>query len=306
MEFYAPGKLLLSAEYAVLDGALALALPCRLGQQLSVAKSDRPGIHWTSLDREGKPWLEASFQLPLSSGAPSAASLSARDRLEQILDQVEKLRPGFWQRTGPVQVTTRLEFPQDWGLGSSSTLIALLARWAGVDPFALLAQTFGGSGYDLACALADGPLLYRKSPDGPRWVTVPFRPPFAEAFYFLHLGRKQDSREGIRQYRSQARLGKTLLARFDDCTRRMLCAGSLAEFENELAWHEAEIGRLLRMTPVKAARFPDYWGQVKSLGAWGGDFVLATSTHSESETRSYFEKLGYTTVFPYHKMVLAP
>jgi len=36
---------------------------------------------------------------------------------------------------------------------------------------------------------------------------------------------------------------------------------------------------------------------MKSLGAWGGDFVLATSQASEEETRKYFGQKGFTTVF---------
>ncbi len=305
MQWYAPGKLLLSGEYVVLDGALALALPCRLGQRLTVLPADRPGIHWTSLDRDGKPWLEASFAVPLT-GPLSPGSPPAQERLLGILKAIETLRPGFWEQAGPVQVTTRLEFPRDWGLGSSSTLIALLARWAGVDPFVLLERTFGGSGYDLACALAGEPLLYRKRAEAARWVSVPFRPALAGALHLVHLGRKQGSREGSRQYRGRPAPDRAWLERVESCSRQLLCARSLPEFENALRWHEQQIGSLLQITPVQEARFPDYWGAVKSLGAWGGDFVLATSDRSEAKTRSYFEKLGYSTVFPYHKMVQDP
>jgi len=37
--FYGNGKLLLSAEYFVLDGAVALALPTKLGQSLHVQEN---------------------------------------------------------------------------------------------------------------------------------------------------------------------------------------------------------------------------------------------------------------------------
>jgi mevalonate kinase len=39
LDFYSHGKLLITSEYAVLDGAKALALPTRLGQKLSVSKN---------------------------------------------------------------------------------------------------------------------------------------------------------------------------------------------------------------------------------------------------------------------------
>jgi hypothetical protein len=40
---------------------------------------------------------------------------------------------------------------------------------------------------------------------------------------------------------------------------------------------------------------------IKSLGAWGGDFVLATG---DDKTISYFKSKGYNTVIPYSKMAL--
>ena len=45
--FYAKGKILLTAEYFVLDGAKGLALPSRLGQAMGVSygKSFQPMLH---------------------------------------------------------------------------------------------------------------------------------------------------------------------------------------------------------------------------------------------------------------------
>ena len=44
MKFYAKGKLLLTAEYAVLGGAKALGLPTKLGQSLDVTKTTKAKI----------------------------------------------------------------------------------------------------------------------------------------------------------------------------------------------------------------------------------------------------------------------
>jgi hypothetical protein len=46
---------------------------------------------------------------------------------------------------------TTLNFPKKWGLGTSSTLINNIAQWLQIDAFTLL-NSFGGSGYDIACA----------------------------------------------------------------------------------------------------------------------------------------------------------
>jgi hypothetical protein len=47
--------------------------------------------------------------------------------------------------------------------------------------------------------------------------------------------------------------------------------------------------------------FPDYSRAIKSLGAWGGDFVLATGNFNEMD---YFKQKGFHTIISYHKMVL--
>ena len=61
--FYSHGKLLISAEYAVLDGALALALPTKFGQSLKVEPTHKNTIHWKSISNEGVVWFEAEFTI---------------------------------------------------------------------------------------------------------------------------------------------------------------------------------------------------------------------------------------------------
>ena len=58
-------------------------------------------------------------------------------------------------------VTSELTFDKDWGLGSSSTLISNLSQLARIDPYELNNRVFNGSGYDIACAKSESPLLYR-------------------------------------------------------------------------------------------------------------------------------------------------
>ena len=53
------GKLLITGEYLVLDGALALALPVSLGQSLEFTYSEeaRDTLVWKSLNNQGKEWV---------------------------------------------------------------------------------------------------------------------------------------------------------------------------------------------------------------------------------------------------------
>jgi mevalonate kinase len=52
--FSAHGKLMLTGEYVVLDGALSLALPTQKGQRLEVTSIPENEFHWKSFDVEGK------------------------------------------------------------------------------------------------------------------------------------------------------------------------------------------------------------------------------------------------------------
>ncbi|MEZ4941489.1 MAG: hypothetical protein R3D58_11485 [Saprospiraceae bacterium] len=126
----ARGKLLLTGEYAVLDGALALAVPVRFGQMLEVVVSaDTEKLHWESIDEQGATWFKATFSLPALELLETTSSFTA-ERLQGILAACRKQNPEFLTHVG-WKVRTRTDFPRRWGLGTSSTLIAALARWAG-------------------------------------------------------------------------------------------------------------------------------------------------------------------------------
>lgn len=301
--FFSHGKLLLTGEYAVLDGARALALPTRPGQWLEVSQGDRPGLGWTSLDADGSCWLEAYFRPEQLSQAPPAGPFphTPEERLGYILQTAISLQPGFGEQCLGVQVTTRLDFPRAWGLGSSSTLLANLAAWSGADPYALLDRTLGGSGYDLACAGSDHPVYYSRQPGQPPVVVAaPFNPPFAGSLWFVYLNVKQDSREGIARYREKRPVPQGLIDEISGLGERLSAAADLPAFCRAADRHEALISGLLGLPTVKERLFPDFQGSLKSLGAWGGDFILAAS---EDDPSGYFREKGYATCLPYRELI---
>jgi len=59
--FYSKGKLLLTGEYVVLDGAKALALPTKKGQSLIVQENDSSSLTWQSFDCHNKIWYETEI-----------------------------------------------------------------------------------------------------------------------------------------------------------------------------------------------------------------------------------------------------
>lgn len=303
--FRANGKLLLTGEYAVLDGARALALPTRRGQILRVREVSLrvPTLLWQSVTVTGKVWFDAVFNTR-DFELVSATDAAVGQRLQQMLRYIKIQRPSFLA-DGSYSVQTELEFDRAWGLGSSSTLIACLAQWGGVNAFDLLFNTMKGSGYDVACGLEDRALVYQLNNGVPSYEVVDYVPPFQEQLYFVYRGQKQNSREGIARYRAQATEGRqALLERIDAITMALLNVTELAAFEEALHEHEALIGEAVGIVPVQDSHFSDYdWGIVKSLGAWGGDFVLVTSNQSSTKTSSYFESRGCTACQSYNEMI---
>ena len=47
-------------------------------------------------------------------------------------------------------------------------------------------------------------------------------------------------------------------------------------------------------------QFPDFQGAIKSLGAWGGDFIMATGNE---QTPYYFKNKGFDVVLNYEEII---
>ena len=294
-KFYSHGKLLLTAEYAVLDGAKALALPTKLGQSLEVKTIEQPKIKWKSFDHQNNLWFETN--LTVTNFNPSTNTETAQ-RLAQIFRAIFDLNPKVFASTG-LEFSSHLEFPQNWGLGSSSTLINNLAQWANVDAFALLENTFGGSGYDIACAQNAQPIVYQRQNSTPLIKIVDFDPPFKDQLFFVHRNQKQNSREAIAAYDALKTTRGLDLTELNAITEALLVATTLEEFEVLISKHENLVGALIQHPPLKTTHFADYPGAIKSLGAWGGDFFLATRTNTQ-----YFMDNGFNTILAFEEILL--
>lgn len=303
-QYYSNGKLLITGEYLVLDGAQSLAVPTLYGQSLSIKETRDRLLTWKSLDEKGRPWFKNSYELEglghVSNNMVSEETMAISNTLKKILSEAQKLNPRFLTAAQGYEITTALNFPREWGLGSSSTLISNIAQWAQIDAYTLLWNAFSGSGYDIACAQSNSPITYQLKNNSPIVQSVAFNPSFKNNLYFVHLNQKQDSREGIAQYRKKEFNNFSAISQINSITQRVLICTRLPQFEKLIEKHEAIIGDILGMPPVKERLFPDYKGSIKSLGAWGGDFILATGNKT---TPDYFGKKGYDTVIPYSRMI---
>lgn len=251
----------------------------------------------------GKVWFDSTISLfDFSPVQTSDENISKY--LQTVLKNAVRLNSEFLSQWNGFKIETQLEFPLDWGLGSSSTLIYLIAEWAEVNPLLLYFKTEDGSGYDVACAFANGPITYVNSPDEVSYTEIDFSPSFHDKLYFVHLGKKSDSRIAIKQYLKAVKNKATFVKSVTRITEDIIQCKSLKDFAALLEEHENLVASHTGFQKVKEQLFPDYWGSVKSLGAWGGDFVLVTSEKSADETKAYFENKGLDTIVEYKKMVL--
>lgn len=305
MKFYrANGKLLIAGEYTVLDGGLSFAVPTKLGQTLEVGyleNSENPTLIWEAFLEDKSLWFSAEFELK-SLEILNASNDKLAQKLKELFEAVEKINPNFFKnQVQNVHCKTRLEFPKQWGLGSSSTLIYLLAKFAQVDEFELSDLTFRTSGYDVACASQNSPILYQITESTRRIEPIKFNPEFLNQLHFIYLNQKQDTQTGVsKQYKSKPKKPQ-LIDEISILTQKIVEATSLNEFESYVDQHEELLSRHLEVPKVKDLYFSDYGGIVKSLGAWGGDFVMVTARENFKE---YFKSKGYTTIFPYKKIMI--
>ncbi len=307
--FYSNGKLLLTGEYIVLDGAKALAIPTKHGQSLTISAINAPQLKWESIDDKGNIWFKNSFSLEeilTNSYTQNNTTDDISKRLIQILKTANNLNISFlsnsFKKGKGLKVTSKLDFPKNWGLGSSSTLLNNIAKWANIDAFKLSEATFGGSGYDIACAQIKSPIIYSLTNGNSTIQLVNFSPSYKSKLFFVHLNKKQDSRASIKTYHDNKNDVSHYLKEINRITEDLIKTTSLNSFEQLLEKHEILIGEITHQTPVKELLFSDYKNAIKSLGGWGGDFILVTG--DESYVRSYFNKKGYKTILSYEEMVL--
>ncbi len=299
-KYYSNGKLLLTGEYGILDGAKGLAVPTKFGQTLEITSIKETVILWKGITVDDRIWFSAEFNLQDLTIKKSSDSEIAKT-LQQIFIEAKKLNPKFLNDATGFNGVTKLSFPREWGLGTSSTLINNIATWAGIDAHQLLWKSFGGSGYDISCAQHNTPIIYHIKNNLPQVKPVDFNPLFKDAIFFVYLNQKQSSKKAISNYRSKKFNLKRLISDIDTISLKMVSAKELLEFEILVTAHEKLLSEILEITPVKEKLFADYFGAIKSLGGWGGDFIMVTGNE---KTPEYFKSKGFEIVLSFKEMVL--
>ena len=259
-------------------------------------------LEWKSHDLEGE-WFEGVFSLknlePLTNKEHSSSQF-----LSRVFKEVRKLNPEFGRVDQAISIRTELDFPRNWGLGSSSTLIHNLAKWSKVDAMDLCFEATNGSGYDVAQAGCEAPILYQlDEAQNPSWKALSFQPKFHNGLFFVYLGQKQDSSNEVLSFK-EIRERKNLsgaIKRVNQLIDEFLQTNQLSMVEELLIEHEELLSEILERPRIQHQLFNDYTeGVVKSLGGWGGDFVMVTGKENAKE---YFRNKGYEVVLRWDEMI---
>ncbi len=300
MEFYSNGKLFILGEYYVLEGAKVFALPTKFGQYLNVFPIKTKTLSWKSYDADGSVWYNDEIAVSDIISNNQSSTDKVRNTLIDILHQAHLMNPLILENNGFL-VETKLTFPRNWGLGTSSTLINNIAQWFQVDAFKLLQKSFGGSGFDIACAQNNTPVTYQVKNNQPIVEQVIFNPNFKEHIYFVYLNKKRDSKEAIAYFRRKQKNLSAEIKQVSQMTDELLQIQDLQYFIDFFKRYENDLGKILETPTIQQQLFPDFNGLVKSLGGWGGDFVMVTS---ENNPTDYFKEKGYNIIIPYNDMIL--
>lgn len=297
MKFRASGKFLITGEYAVLAGIPALAIPLKLGQEMEVLPRNDGIINWTSYNVDDSIWYEDTFAV---TSLNVIGSNPVTNKIKHLLQTILSLNPDFCIQSG-FTIKTTLNFDRQYGMGTSSTLVSLLSQWSGCNAYSLQFTCFGGSGYDIACASATGAIIYTYDVLNPLVEETVFRPKIKNNIFFVYLNQKQNSRDSIARF-DDTKLTTAIKKQLSEMPQRFIEAGDdLNVFNKIITEHEKLIGNLIGLQPVKENLFPDYRYAIKSLGGWGGDFLMATGKATD---KSYFIAKGYKVILDWEDVVL--
>lgn len=298
-EFSASGKLLLFGEYLVLRGAKSLVMPLHYRQTLTISPYPSENILWKCFEK-GIEWLEIEF-------SPELEFIKSTDEkkgiiVQSLLQLIQKERPSL--KIAGLHFHFEIDFDRNFGFGTSSTFLSLLSQWSRVNPYLLMEKSFGGSGFDLAAATARGPLIYQTeglSNDAKRKIeTVKIPEEISKQLLFVYTGKKKKTRGEVSNF-EKMKTSQHQINEMNNIIDKAL-ANDIENFEVQMKRSELLLSTILGVSTIQSTYFSDYPFAVKSLGAWGGDFIMA-AFRKEEDARNYFLEKGMNPIFNYQHLI---
>lgn len=299
-QYHSNGKLLITGEYLVLKGATALALPLKFGQDLNIKPLEKSKeILWKTYVGN-KLWFEAKFDHELNILYSSLKAVAMH--LQKILKAALTFQNVSLQTLSGNEIRTDIDFDVNWGFGSSSSLISNISYWLQINPFQLLFATTNGSGYDIAAARSEKPIVYHLENNVPFYQNISFNPAFKDSLYFIYLGEKQNSESSVSKF-NETSVEQKSVDKVTRLTNEIIQARDLDTFEKIIREHNKLISEIINHPAPKERHFRDFEGEIKPLGAWGGDFILASSGKGGDYVKNYFSSRGKKTIFSYSELI---
>ncbi len=316
INYYSNGKFLLTAEYLILDGALALSIPLKFGQKLTINTGIKPGIEFKTYQYNKEIYSNCflineesnkKFICEQTEEKHNSQTEINRKSTEYILKTINallELKPDLIDETTKLEIKADLNFDIHWGLGSSSSLISDIAYWGDVDPYQLFKKVTNGSGYDIFAAREKSPFTFQLIDSKPEIKSINLNNFLFGNVLFVYLGKKQNSENEVNNYRKKGIIDSASIDEITLITKKFLSLKS----ENELLYlirkHEEVLSSILGRQRIRMELFKDFDGEIKSLGAWGGDFVMAYSINGLEYSKNYFSSRKFDVIFQWDEIVL--
>ncbi|MBX2932384.1 MAG: hypothetical protein KF781_10620 [Chitinophagaceae bacterium] len=295
INYAASGKLLLFGEYLVLRGSTCLAMPLSVGQNLSITNHSEQNIVWQCFDENKNCWL--SIQLSNTLQIIETTDTDKALIVQKLLQLIQKEKPTI--SLNNLHFKFEINFNRAFGFGTSATLISLLSQWSGVDAYYLLAQTFEGSGYDIATAISTKPIIYSVKNKIEKTFSLP--PSITQYLLFVYLGKKQISSKEINAFKHTT-IHQQPINKMNEIVLSATQCNDIKQWEKLMNESEKMLSTILATITVKEKYFADYSYAIKSLGAWGGDFIMVTCRNID-EAKKYFQQKNKQPIFTYNELI---
>jgi hypothetical protein len=118
---------------------------------------------------------------------------------------------------------------------------------------------------------------------------------------FVYSGKKQKSKNEVLRF-EEIDITDGEIDEMNQIISEVAACREIEELEILINQSEKLLSEILSLEQIKMSTFSDYAYSIKSLGAWGGDFFMATY-RNENEARDYFSKMGYAVQFNYDQII---
>ena len=105
----------------------------------------------------------------------------------------------------------------------------------------------------------------------------------------------------LKKFMESKKVPKESSRQISSISQEIVLTNKLEDFEKLINEHEQITKRILKKKTIKDEFFSDFNGSIKSLGAWGGDFILATGNQNN---QNYFYQKGFKTIFNYPEIII--